>query len=676
MSSLSLLSACACGAFISFVISLTSDQFNQSSSILIKRAPLNPVAFHQTEHNMKHSTACLDFNLSPLASRFKSGPGGTTVPPLVAASPHYFAAIAGFISSAHRMQSMTSVAGEVVHAVVVAGLRKAGSPHALVARSDPRCCADQWPFGRDNSTATPIASDTPTPTTTGPSASRAPARICAAYVCVAQLGALPSASSAASFAASSFAVTATHTPELHLTTRCIASTKGHALGRSAGSTGSHLPRYSARAEPAYMQHIPGYAAPPHPQQQQLHAQHQYAQHGLRTHIDLSQQQSTPRHQLALHLSFFRSEPTATAASPYFHTPTPPACQTQDTSYGAFAQLGAQGQHQQGAHLSGFSQQDCGHAYNQVSTTHQQSAFGNRNVLGDKDVKAWAEQKAYQHHNAVAGPGLRTHSIPMDEVNVKKETTKKRKDLSGKLGKEYAQWPPLQWNNGTVLALQHAALHLSTRSETLPLSFKRRQHPLHAHCCRTRCHTPFYRLLRTTRADPRILLSTARQGRGDGYKWDGDGNLPPDLEDVEDDERVREFVDGGWCFECCFKQHDIVPTISVHACTRTSLHACVTPRYPSILIPSARQVHHAPRSVLLEMKVKHLVDCGHMAYEEERQRVEDEWCRGCDHLVDSVLDVVRKEIEGTESLQGTLLISKSLQFRGICAWARVPWFSSA
>ncbi|KAJ7793572.1 hypothetical protein B0H14DRAFT_2925946 [Mycena olivaceomarginata] len=40
--------------------------------------------------------------------------------------------------------------------------------------------------------------------------------------------------------------------------------------------------------------------------------------------------------------------------------------------------------------------------------------------------------AYQHHNAVAGPSSRTHSIPMEDV---KKEPKKRKEISGKLGKE-------------------------------------------------------------------------------------------------------------------------------------------------------------------------------------------------------------------------------------------------
>ncbi|KAJ6463342.1 hypothetical protein C8R45DRAFT_1080321 [Mycena sanguinolenta] len=160
---------------------------------------------------------------------------------------------------------------------------------------------------------------------------------------------------------------------------------------------------------AYMQqHIAGGYVQPQLQQQlqqqqqqqqqhqhlphQSHTQHQYAQHGLPTHIDPSQQ-STPQHQPAsAHSSYFRNE-TASASSPYFHTPTPPAGQTQDTPYGAFGQLGAQGQHQQGGHLGGFGQQDYGHAENQRGfyDTYQQSAFGNRNVLGHEDVKGAPQQ---------------------------------------------------------------------------------------------------------------------------------------------------------------------------------------------------------------------------------------------------------------------------------------------
>ncbi|KAF8213923.1 hypothetical protein K438DRAFT_1802531 [Mycena galopus ATCC 62051] len=152
--------------------------------------------------------------------------------------------------------------------------------------------------------------------------------------------------------------------------------------------------------------------------------------------------------------------------------------------------------------------------------------------------------AYQHHNAVAGPSSRTHSIPMDEVNVKKET-KKRKDLSGKLGKEMSdRRDDGRHYNETVSALQRTALQLSTRPETLPL----------------------YEL--------RLL--------------------PLSLE-------------------------------------RSAL------------------------LVQLETEEKHALDCAHMAYEEERQRVEEEWRRGRDRVRERLLEGIEerrrrareeKEGEGT------------------------------
>ncbi|KAJ7058295.1 hypothetical protein C8F01DRAFT_1305832 [Mycena amicta] len=110
------------------------------------------------------------------------------------------------------------------------------------------------------------------------------------------------------------------------------------------------------------------------QQQQSHS-HQYSQHGLPTHIDPSQ----PNPQL-------QAAPAA-ASSPYFHwhAPTPPAGQTQDTPYGAFGQLGGQGQHQQGGHISGFGQDYAHDNQRGFYDTYQPSAF-NRGVLGHEDVK--------------------------------------------------------------------------------------------------------------------------------------------------------------------------------------------------------------------------------------------------------------------------------------------------
>ncbi|KAF7355653.1 hypothetical protein MSAN_01483100 [Mycena sanguinolenta] len=152
--------------------------------------------------------------------------------------------------------------------------------------------------------------------------------------------------------------------------------------------------------------------------------------------------------------------------------------------------------------------------------------------------------AYQHHNAVAGPSSRTHSMPMEDVK-KESSSKKRKDLSGKLGKEmHDRRDDGRHLSETVSALQRTALQLSTRPETLPL----------------------YEL--------RLL--------------------PLSLE-------------------------------------RSAL------------------------LVQLETEEKHALDCAHMAYEEERARVEEEWKRGRDRVRERLLEGIEerrrrareeKEGEGT------------------------------
>ncbi|KAJ7167561.1 hypothetical protein C8R46DRAFT_1093408 [Mycena filopes] len=149
---------------------------------------------------------------------------------------------------------------------------------------------------------------------------------------------------------------------------------------------------------------------------------------------------------------------------------------------------------------------------------------------------------YQHHNAVAGPSSRAHNMGVDEG---KKDTKKRKEISGKLGKEMNdRRDDGRHYNETVSALQRTALQLSTRPETLPL----------------------YEL--------RLL--------------------PLSLE-------------------------------------RSAL------------------------LVQLETEEKHAMDCAHLAYEEERQRVEDEWRRGRDRVRERLLEGIEerrrrareeKEGEGT------------------------------
>ena len=113
--------------------------------------------------------------------------------------------------------------------------------------------------------------------------------------------------------------------------------------------------------------------PPHPQQlppqaQQSHAtQHSYAQLGLPTHIDPSQQTQHPAPQQALqsgpHSNYFRQTETV-SNPPYFHTPTPPVPQSQDSPYGSFGQLSGQGQHQPSSHHGSFGGSDYGYSENQ------------------------------------------------------------------------------------------------------------------------------------------------------------------------------------------------------------------------------------------------------------------------------------------------------------------------
>jgi hypothetical protein len=112
---------------------------------------------------------------------------------------------------------------------------------------------------------------------------------------------------------------------------------------------------------------------PHPQHlpqqvQQSHAtQHSYAQLGLPTHIDPSQQTQHPAPQQALqsgpHSNYFRQTETV-SNPPYFHTPTPPAQQSQDSPYGSFGQLSGQGQHQPSSHHGSFGGSDYGYSENQ------------------------------------------------------------------------------------------------------------------------------------------------------------------------------------------------------------------------------------------------------------------------------------------------------------------------
>ncbi|KII90171.1 hypothetical protein PLICRDRAFT_124097 [Plicaturopsis crispa FD-325 SS-3] len=133
-------------------------------------------------------------------------------------------------------------------------------------------------------------------------------------------------------------------------------------------------------------------------QSHLHSQqHQYAQHGLASHLDPTQGQAqqTPQHapqptqpqqqQGGIGHSYFRQ-----TEAPYFHTPTPPAGQVQESPYGGgFGGQQAQHQQAQPSHLGGFGSQDYGYNDGQrgfYESYSQQSGFGGRNPLGHDDVK--------------------------------------------------------------------------------------------------------------------------------------------------------------------------------------------------------------------------------------------------------------------------------------------------
>ena len=114
-------------------------------------------------------------------------------------------------------------------------------------------------------------------------------------------------------------------------------------------------------QPPHLQHLPQ-------QVQQSHAtHHSYAQLGLPTHIDPAQQTQHPAPQQALqsgpHSNYFRQTETV-SNPPYFHTPTPPAAQPQESPYGSFGQLGGQGQHQPSSHHGSFAGSDYGYTENQ------------------------------------------------------------------------------------------------------------------------------------------------------------------------------------------------------------------------------------------------------------------------------------------------------------------------
>ena len=97
-------------------------------------------------------------------------------------------------------------------------------------------------------------------------------------------------------------------------------------------------------------------------------QHQYAQHGLPTHLDPAQtQHQSPVPQQQVPSSFYRQPE---AQGPYFHAGagTPPTSQAQDSPYAAFGQLNQQGGpvSQLGAFSGGA---DYGYAETQQRVSH-------------------------------------------------------------------------------------------------------------------------------------------------------------------------------------------------------------------------------------------------------------------------------------------------------------------
>ncbi|EIW56556.1 uncharacterized protein TRAVEDRAFT_38481 [Trametes versicolor FP-101664 SS1] len=148
------------------------------------------------------------------------------------------------------------------------------------------------------------------------------------------------------------------------------------------------------------------------QQPPAQSHHAYAQHGLGAHLEQQQQQQQ-------HVAPQPQQPQATQAqnlgggpssyfrqpeAPYFHAPTPPAGQSQDSPYGSFGQLNQQVQHQaQGSHLGNFGGADYGYGDSQRNFYDSYSGptgFANRSVLGHDDLKGLPGSQ--QPH---AAPGL-------------------------------------------------------------------------------------------------------------------------------------------------------------------------------------------------------------------------------------------------------------------------------
>ncbi|TBU59867.1 hypothetical protein BD310DRAFT_957925 [Dichomitus squalens] len=175
----------------------------------------------------------------------------------------------------------------------------------------------------------------------------------------------------------------------------------------SSSANSAISPYSQQSQPSLASH--------QTHQTQSQAHHSFGQHVLPTHLD--QVQSQQQHTAPAPSQQQQQQPTAVGQgqniggpssyfrqpeAPYFHSPTPPAGQSQDSPYGAFGQLG---QHQgQGSHLGNFGGADYGYGESQRNFYDSYSGptgFGNRSALGHDDLGKTLPGSQQPH----AAPGL-------------------------------------------------------------------------------------------------------------------------------------------------------------------------------------------------------------------------------------------------------------------------------
>ncbi|TFK87864.1 hypothetical protein K466DRAFT_586010 [Polyporus arcularius HHB13444] len=212
------------------------------------------------------------------------------------------------------------------------------------------------------------------------------------------------------------------------------------------STTASISPYSQQSQPSLASH--------QSQQPQSQVHHSYGQHGLPTHLDQvqsqqqqhaapvpqqqqQQQQPSQGQNLGGPSNYFRQ-----AEPPYFHTPTPPAGQNQDSPYGAFGQLG-QVQHQgQGSHLGNFGAQDYGYGESQRGFYDSYSGptgFGNRNALGHDDIKGLPGSQ--QPH---AAPGLPPANAQTSQQHPPSSQSSSQAQPSAGQGPQQSYPPPLPY----------------------------------------------------------------------------------------------------------------------------------------------------------------------------------------------------------------------------------------